>query len=90
MTQRGVRGIPPQFRRPPEVDVVNYPRALTYGGAGMTVGILTLFALIAVAVLFREPVKLVIVLLGGVLLLAGVLLIKKRKRGLTPASIPAD
>ena len=61
-----------------------------YGGAGMTVGILTLFAIIAVAVLFREPVKLVIVLVSGVLIIAGVLLIKKRKRGLTPSSIPDD
>ena len=70
------KGIPPQVRRPFTLEVI-YPRPMTYGGASITIGIVTMLVAIVVFGMPREPVTLVIAILGGVLLLAGVLLIRK-------------
>jgi uncharacterized membrane protein HdeD (DUF308 family) len=52
---------------------------LIYGWASVIVGILALLAGIIVLAMSRMPMTLVVVILGGVLLLAGVLMIKRGK-----------
>ena len=69
-------GIPPSIKSPLSLKA-DYANPLIYGWASVIVGILALLVGIAVLAMSGEPATLVIVILGGVLLLAGVLLIKR-------------
>ena len=70
--------IPPSIRSPLSLKA-DYANPLIYGWASVIVGILALLAGIIVLAMSRMPMTLVVVILGGVLLLAGVLMIKRGK-----------
>jgi len=70
--------IPPSIKSPLSLEA-DYANPLIYGWASVIFGILGLGVGIAVLVSSGNPSILVLVILGGVLLLAGVLMIKKGK-----------
>jgi uncharacterized membrane protein HdeD (DUF308 family) len=70
--------IPPSIKSPLSLKA-DYANPLIYGWASVIVGILAVLAGIIVLAMSRVPMTLVVVILGGVLLLAGILMIKRGK-----------
>jgi uncharacterized membrane protein HdeD (DUF308 family) len=72
----GGEGIPSSIKSPLSLKA-DYANPLIYGWASVIVGILALLVGIAVLAISGRPATLVIVIIGGFLLLAGVLMIKR-------------
>jgi uncharacterized membrane protein HdeD (DUF308 family) len=72
----GGEEIPPSIKSPLSLKV-DYANPLIYGWASVIVGILAVLAGIIVLAMSRVPMTLVVVILGGVLLLAGILMIER-------------
>jgi uncharacterized membrane protein HdeD (DUF308 family) len=70
--------IPPSIKSPLSLKA-DYANPLTYGWASVIVGILALLVGIAVLAMSGEPVTLVIIILGGILVLAGFIMVKRGK-----------
>jgi uncharacterized membrane protein HdeD (DUF308 family) len=70
--------IPPSIKSPLSLQA-DYADPLIYGWASVVVGILALLVGIAVLVMSGEPTTMMIIILGGILLLAGVIVMKRGK-----------
>jgi hypothetical protein len=70
--------IPPSIKSPLSLKA-DYANPLIYGWASVVVGILALLVGIAVLAMSGEPMTLVIIILGGILFLAGFIVMKRGK-----------